>query len=177
MQQCHIHSTCCYLMVLVNHDSNDIPGCCLNTVVHLWNLPQIHWCIFHVFEEKTTKSILHLGHNFFQVFPLLSHLKTPTETLASLNVCITLVWGPQNLRFSLYSNRKECLSSKFSNIKPFNEEMMTKIKEFYVSYISNLEKYDSVLSPWEWSKILEIQKTPCQCRISVLYRRETVSIR
>ena len=134
MQQCHIHSTCCYLMVLVNHDSNDIPGCCLNTVVHLWNLPQIHWCIFHVFEEKTAKSILHLGHNFFQVFPLLSHLKTPTETLASLNVCITLVWGPQNLRFSLYSNRKECLSSKFSNIKAFNEEMMTKIKEFCVSY-------------------------------------------
>lgn len=36
--------------------------------------------------------------------------------------------------------------------------MMTKIKEFYVSYISNLERYDSVLSPWEWSKILEIQK-------------------
>lgn len=114
---------------------------------------------------------------FFSFFQLLSCLKTLIETLASLNVCITLVWGQQNLSFSLYSNRKECISNKFSNIKPFNEEMMTKIKQFYVSYISNLEKYDSMLSPWEWSKILEIQKTPYHCRISVLYRRETVSTR
>ena len=55
--------------------------------------------------------------------------------------------------------------------------MMTKIKEFYGSYISDLEKSDSALSSWEWSKILEIQKTPCHCRISILYRRETVSVR
>lgn len=81
------------------------------------------------------------------------------------------------MSFSPYSNRKECISNKFSNIKPFNEEMMTKIKEFYGSYISDLEKSDSVLSSWEWSKILEIQKTACHYRISILYRRETVSVR